>query len=319
MGYLNTADHPAQPGVPCSGRIKPRSVSADRLAQPVVFLFSLLDRQSKLFVEFRIGIQSRGKMHMMELQPFHHLGLGMIAVGAKHNIQNDQGRGRSMKRREKEQAMISKAEERFIKDAEALRALVTQGRLKDPEKILKKIGALLAKHPRVARSHEVRFTDGAISILKDDSRLDAAYDLCGDYVLRTDQHFQADELWTLYMTLLKAEAGFKMLKRTLSLRPNFHQKEFRVDGHIFITVLAYHLLCWIHNRLATAGARRTWRTIRRLLRTHCLLTTRFPLEDGRIVSIRKASVPDEEQIRIYNMLGINWKSAYQPGKTQINS
>jgi transposase len=226
---------------------------------------------------------------------------------------------RSMKRREKEQAMISKAEERFIKDAEALRARVAQGRLKDPEKILKKIGGLLAKHPRVARFHEVTFTDGTISIRKDDSKLDAAYDLCGDYVLRTDQHFQADELWTLYMTLLKAEAGFKMLKGTLGLRPNFHQKEFRVDGHIFITVLAYHLLCWIHNRLEAAGDRRTWRTIRRLLRTHCLLTTRFPLEDGRIVSIRKASVPDEEQIRIYNMLGINWKSACQPRKTQINS
>lgn len=226
---------------------------------------------------------------------------------------------RSMKRREKEQAMISKAEERFIKEAEALRARVAQGRLKDPEKILKKIGGLLAKHPRVARFHEVTFADGAISIRKDDSKLDAAYDLCGDYVLRTDQHFQADKLWALYMTLLKAEAGFKMLKGTLGLRPNFHQKEFRVDGHIFITVLAYHLLCWIHNRLEAAGDRRTWRTIRRLLRTHCLLTTRFPLQDGRIVSIRKASVPDEEQIRIYNMLGINWKSAYQPRKTEIGS
>jgi transposase len=226
---------------------------------------------------------------------------------------------RSMKRREKEQAMISKAEERFLKDAESLRVRVAQGRLKDPEKILKKIGGLLAKHPRVARFHEVTFTDAAISIRKDESKLDAAYDLCGDYVLRTDQHFHADELWTLYMTLLKAEAGFKMLKGSLGLRPNFHQKAFRVDGHIFITVLAYHLLCWIHNRLDAAGDRRTWRTIRRLLRTHCLLTTRFPLEDGRIVSIRKASVPDEEQIRIYNMLGINWKSAYQPRKTEINS
>lgn len=226
---------------------------------------------------------------------------------------------RSMKRREKEQAMISKAEERFFKDAEALRVRVWQGRLKDPEKVLKKIGGLLAKHPRVARFHEVTFTDGVISIRKDESKLDAAYELCGDYVLRTDQQFQADELWTLYMTLLKAEAGFKMLKGTLGLRPNFHQKEFRVDGHIFITVLAYHLLCWIHNRLEAAGDRRTWRTIRRLLRTHCLLTTRFPLNAGRIVSIRKASIPDEEQIRIYNMLGINWRSAYKTRKTEINA
>ena len=32
-----------------------------------------------------------------------------------------------------------------------------------------------------------------------------------------------------------------MLKGTLGLRPNFHQLEKRVDGHIFISVLAYHL------------------------------------------------------------------------------
>jgi len=226
---------------------------------------------------------------------------------------------RSMKRREKELAMISKAEKRFVEDVEALRTRVDCGRLKDPEKILKKIGGLLAKHPRVARFHEVTFSDGKISLSRDDSGLEVAYGLCGDYVLRTDQQFQADELWTLYMTLLKAEAGFKMLKGTLGLRPNFHQKEFRVDGHIFITVLAYHLLCWIHNRLEAAGDRRTWRTIRRLLKTHCLLTTCFPMEDGRIISIRKASVPDEEQIRIYNMLGINWKSAFSPRKTERKS
>lgn len=226
---------------------------------------------------------------------------------------------RSMKRREKEQAMISKAEERFLKEGEALRIRVHQGRLKDPEKILKKIGGLLAKHPRVARFYEVTFTAGAISIRRNDAKLDAAYDLCGDYVLRTDQHFQADELWTLYMTLLKAEAGFKMLKGTLGLRPNFHQKELRVDGHIFISVLAYHLLCWIQHRLEAAGDTRTWRTIRRLLRTHCLLTTRFPLEDGRMVSIRKASVPDEEQIRIYQMLGIDWAQAYSARRSEVQA
>jgi len=226
---------------------------------------------------------------------------------------------RSMKRREKEQAIISKAEQRFLMDLEALRDRVARGRLKDSEKILKAIGRLLAKHPRVARFHEVDLIDGAISLQRKNSDIETAYDLCGDYVLRTDQQFQASELWNLYMTLLKAEAGFKMLKGTLGLRPNFHQKEHRVDGHIFITVLAYHLLCWIHNHLEAAGDHRTWRTIRRLLRTHCLLTTRFPLEDGRIISIRKASVPDEEQIRIYKMLGINWKNARRTRRTEVRA
>ena len=226
---------------------------------------------------------------------------------------------RSMKRREKERAMLSNAEERFLAETEALRQRIDHGRLKDAEKILKAIGRLMAKHPRVARFHEVEFVNGAISVQRKGTKIDQAYERCGDYVLRTDQQFQADELWTLYMTLLKAEAGFKMLKGTLGLRPNFHQKEHRVDGHIFISVLAYHLLCWIQNSLEVAGDTRTWRTIRRLLRTHCLLTTRLPLEDGRIISIRKASVPDEEQIQIYNMLRINWRSAHPTRRTEARA
>lgn len=226
---------------------------------------------------------------------------------------------RSMKRRDKERAMLSKAETRFLDEAQTLNQRVDRGRLKDRDKILKAIGRLMAKHPRAARYHEVEFVNGAISVRRKGAKIDAAYELCGDYVLRTDQQFEADELWKLYMTLLKAEAGFKMLKGTLGLRPNFHQKEQRVDGHIFISVLAYHLLCWIHNRLEAADDTRTWRTVRRLLRTHCLLTTRLPLEDGRIISIRKASVPDEEQIRIYNMLGINWRTAHPTRRTEARA
>jgi len=55
------------------------------------------------------------------------------------------------------------------------------------------------------------------------------------------------------MTLLRTERGFKMLKGELGLRPIFHQKADRVDGHIFISVLAYHLLCWIHQKLESNG------------------------------------------------------------------
>jgi len=86
----------------------------------------------------------------------------------------------------------------------------------------------------------------------------------------------AEELWRLYMTLLEAESGFRMLKSSLGLRPNFHQKEDRVDGHVFISVLAYHLLCWARRRLEENGDRREWKTIRRILRTHSLVSTRLP-------------------------------------------
>ena len=137
------------------------------------------------------------------------------------------------------------------------------------------------------------------------------------YVLKTDQSIDPVTLWELYMSLLKAESGFRMLKSSLGLRPNHHQLEDRVDGHIFISVLAYHLLNWIRQKLEASNDHREWNTIRRILRTHSLLSTRLPLEDGRIVTIRKPSNPDAEQARIYTALGIDWKKIYTPVRSEV--
>jgi transposase len=224
---------------------------------------------------------------------------------------------RSAQRREKEQAMISSAEERFLADGASLRQRIEKGRLKNPDVIERKIGAFLKKHPRVARFYQAEHKDQTLRLVRNDEKLDVALALCGDYVLKTDKTMEAETLWELYMTLLEAEKGFRMLKGTLGLRPNFHQLEKRVDGHIFISVLAYHLLRWIGYRLETAGDPREWRTLRRLLCTHVVATTRLPLDDGREISIRKPSQPDAEQERIYTLLGIDWKRAYPPRKTEM--
>ena len=148
--------------------------------------------------------------------------------------------------------------------------------------------------------------------------MEEALSLCGSYVLKTDQSVDAVTLWELYMSLLKAESGFRMLKSSLGLRPNHHQLEDRVDGHIFISILAYHLLNWIRQKLERSGDQREWNTIRRILRTHSLVSTRLPLKDGRIVTIRKPSNPDAEQARIYTALGIDWKTAYTPNRSEMN-
>jgi transposase len=224
---------------------------------------------------------------------------------------------RSTQRRLKEEAMLSKAEARFLIDAHSLRERIEKGKLKTPGVIERKIGALLKKHPRVRRFYKVQLQEGGLDIERIDKKMDEAQGLCGDYVLKTDKSLGAAELWGLYMTLLKAEAGFKMLKGSLGLRPNFHQLEDRVDGHIFISVLAYHLLSWLRHHLERSGDVREWKTIRRLLSTHSLVSTRLELEDGRIITIRKASVPDPEQALVYKELGIDWRAMCPPVKTEM--
>jgi hypothetical protein len=150
------------------------------------------------------------------------------------------------------------------------------------------------------------------------AKRDLAEELCGDYVLRTDQSLDAAQTWRLYMTLLQAEEGYACLKGSLGLRPNFHQLEHRVEAHIFISVLAYHLLCWVRERLRESGDTRDWKTLRRLLSTHSLVTTALPLEDGRVLRIRKPSLPDAEQTLLYRRLGIDWKATFPPRKTFTN-
>ncbi len=224
---------------------------------------------------------------------------------------------RSQQRRTKEVAMISSAEARFLADANALRERIEKGRLKKPHLIDQKIGRLKKKHPRVNRFYTIERKDAGLSIQRNDEKMEEALELCGSYVLKTDQTVDAVTLWELYMSLLKAESGFRMLKSSLGLRPNHHQLEDRVDGHIFISVLAYHLLNWVRQKLENSGDHREWNTIRRILRTHSLVSTRLPLEDGRIITIRKASNPDAEQSRIYAALGIDCKTAHTPVRSEV--
>ena len=224
---------------------------------------------------------------------------------------------RSAQRRLKEEAMVSKAEARFLADVTALGERIKEGRLKKAALIERKIGALQKKHPRIQRFYSLSHAEGELLAVRNHDKMEEAINLCGDYILKTDKALAATELWELYMTLLKAEAGFCMLKGSLGLRPNYHQLEDRVDGHVFISVLAYHLLSWVRQRFESSGDMREWTTIRRLLSTHSLVTTNLSLTDGRIINIRKPSVPDAEQALVYKILGIDWKSAFKTEKTEL--
>ena len=226
---------------------------------------------------------------------------------------------RSQPRREKEVSMLSRAEQRFLADAEALRKRLTAGRLKKSDLIQRAIGRLQKKHPRVARFYSLTHRNGELEILRHEEKIEQALDRCGDYVLKTVRPMAGPTLWRLYMTLLGAEKGFRMLKSSLGLRPNFHHLERRVEGHIFISVLAYHLLRWIGYTLEQAGDRRDWKTIRRLLGPHSLVTTRLPLKDGRVIYVRKPSRPDAEQEQVYRTLNIDWRAAYPPVRTEVTS
>ena len=235
---------------------------------------------------------------------------------------------KSEPRGEKEQAIVSNAERRFLEALGKLAARVEKGRLKARSKIEQAIGRIKARHPRAAKFYAVTLEDAAegprVRWTRDDQRLAEAADLWGCYVLRTDeQTLNEHDLWQLYISLTQAEAGFKALKSDLGLRPNPHHKEDRVDAHVFICVLAYHLLRNILWTLEQKGDHRNWGTLKRVLRTHCYTTILLPTQSGQTHRIRKAGQPEECQKALYRNLGIAWnqlpcnRSIVGPASKQI--
>jgi len=85
----------------------------------------------------------------------------------------------------------------------------------------------------------------------------------GVYCLRTNElNWDEATLWRTYTMLTDVEAVFRSLKSELGLRPIYHHKEERTEGHLFITVLAYQAVQVIRQRLKSADINLNWKSLR---------------------------------------------------------
>jgi hypothetical protein len=119
----------------------------------------------------------------------------------------------------------------------------------------------------------------------------------------TALHFEKQPIPGSRLTHL--EAVFRSLKSELGLRPVFHHQETRVDGHLFITVLAYQFVQIIRRHLKEQGIAGRWDTLREILGSQCRVTATFRRADGRILHVRKATRPEPEALAIYQALNLN--------------
>ena len=118
------------------------------------------------------------------------------------------------------------------------------------------------------------------------------------------------------MQLTRIENSFRALKSPLNERPIFHQLACRVTTHIFLCVLAYHLLVAIEKTLHRAGIWSSWSTVREELRSHQVLTVVLPTSSGDVLRIRKGSTPEPEHLRLYTALGVPTEIV-RPRKTWV--
>lgn len=219
----------------------------------------------------------------------------------------------SAARAEKEKAMERRFAERFEAGLQKLAQGLTKPHgEKRLAKLSERIGRLKQQGHGVGQHYQIELVPDAtgqkataLRVAKqpvDGSRLTHP----GVYCLRTNETtWEAEPLWRTYAMLTDLEAVFRSLKSELGLRPVFHHKEDRVDGHLFITVLAYQCVQIVRRQLHDQGLHDRWGTLRDTLASQCRVTATFRRADERTLHVRKATRAEPATLAIYRALNLN--------------
>ena len=213
----------------------------------------------------------------------------------------------------KERAMLQKACARFEKGLQELHDGLSRPRThKKIEALWRRIGRLKNNSSGAGQHYQVKVatdTSGKqATAVTWQLRPVAGSKLThpGVYCLRSNQtDWDAEAMWRTYIMLTDLEAVFRSLKSELGLRPIYHQKQERSNGHLFITVLAYQLVQVIRRRLREHQEHRSWTSVREILAGQQRVTASFRRADGSTLHVRKATVAEPEQRFLYEMLGVD--------------
>jgi len=213
----------------------------------------------------------------------------------------------------KEQAIRNRFHDRLEEELDKLNSgLDKKGTIKNYAKVLERIGRLREKNSRVAQDYRIEVIaddekNNAIRIeWKREPKSNQKDQHCGVYCLRTNiPDWSEEQLWTTYIMLTEIEATFRSLKTDLGLRPVFHHKEDRVTGHLFITLLAYHLVHTLRHQLKLQGIHLSWDSIRNIMSTQQRITITLPTDDHKTIHLRTTTQAEARQKQLYAALNIN--------------
>ncbi len=218
----------------------------------------------------------------------------------------------SEERQEKETAMTSRFMEKFESGLAKLAAGLQKPRgEKRRDKLLTRIGRLQEKSHGIGQHYRIELTPdetGAKVIALTWERMPVSGTQLthpGVYCLRTNEmNWDEETLWQTYTMLTDLEAVFRSLKSELGLRPIYHHKEDRAEGHLFITVLAYQAVQALRRKLKAQGIKASWTMLREIFSTQQRVTATFKQRDGRTLHVRKTTVAEPKLQRLYTALDL---------------
>lgn len=220
---------------------------------------------------------------------------------------------RSLRKKLKEKSIQTRFQERYEQELERIRSsLYKKGGTKRYDKVLKRIGRTQERYKRVSYFYDIKVDrkDGyAVNLrwrLKPNLNIDERF--AGTYCLRTSRtDLTEKEIWNLYILLTDVEDSFRSMKSELGLRPNYHQRDHRIEGHLFITVLGYHIVNCIQWYLHRKDIYMRWGTIRDYLSTQTRVTTEFTNRKGKQIILRNTTEPEHFHKIVAEALSISSK------------
>lgn len=214
-------------------------------------------------------------------------------------------------REQKEQAMDTLKEKRFLEDLERLKASILKKGVLLVTKVAERVGRIKERYTSMSQYYDI-----SLELDKEQKKVvnlswaklprrEKRATLTGCYVIETShKELGAQEIWKLYTTLVRVEEAFRDLKTDLGFRPVHHQKANRTEAHLFISVLAYHLLILIERELRNHGDHRRWSTVKDVLSTHQRTTVIMTDDNDQIHHIRSSGIPESEHKELYRILNV---------------
>jgi transposase len=300
-----------------------------------------LFKQSKPTIVMDAGIATEDNINWLKKEEYHYLVVSRkrhrefsdkeavvvktdkdCTVKACKKINNKTGEVElychSTRREDKERAIYNRFSTRFEEALHKLDSgLHKKGCVKKYDKVLVSLGRIKQKYSRAAKNYRItvkkdKKTGNAVRItweLREPPNSTDSHP--GVYCLRTNQDtWDESTLWRTYTMLTDLEAVFRSLKSELGLRPVFHQKTKRVSGHLFITLLAYHLIHTVRYKLKMKNIHSSWSGLRKQLKGQDRITVSMKCQNGETVHIRKSTRPEPRQQFIYDALGLS----HYPGR-----
>lgn len=210
-------------------------------------------------------------------------------------------------RMEKERAMADRWIAKAAEDLNKLQKSIRKGSFKKRDVIQDRLDKIMTRYAKFDESFVVEYAEGSKEFIY--KQLEPKHDpgqLHGCYVIEFDQvEGDAEAIWRTYTTLTQVEAAFRSMKTDLGTRPVYHQGGKRTEAHLFLSILAYHMLINIEHRLKAAGENMRWHSLRELLASHQRNTVIWTNKEKETWSKRVSCIPEMRHLQIYGLLNIS--------------